>query len=164
MKNLMFLYLSILFLPSLTFGQNQPSVEKIPDFMRPTQVSVVEKDTLTRICFWFDKEHRQILNDQPLDYATLSYCKVFERKFTKTSRGYLDYESFIQTDKIYKLVAECFKTENPNQWLMKKYKNDSLISENKVRVTDISTGTSKTKKMGDPIPLVRQFMKTEIID
>lgn len=153
-----------MFSPLFLIGQTNSEIEKVPDFML-SSISIVKKDTLSRICFCFDKLDKQIYDDNLNNNENIEYCKVFEKKYNIKDRGYWIYELFVKKDTDSKIIAEYFKIDN-NNWLRKKYKNNVAISENKIKVTDSIIATSTSYKgsrvLKNSKPTFRQFMKTEI--
>ena len=168
MKRLKSTFIIILFSPLFLIGQTNSEIEKVPDFMRSSYVSLIKKDTIVRICFCFDKFDKQIYNDNFNNNENIKSCKVFERKFIKKERGYWAYEMFVKKNTIYKLISEYSKIDSTNNWLMKKYKNNVIISENKIKITDSIIAT-ESRTMGSNVlkkkkPIIRQYLKTEIVN
>ncbi|OGS71090.1 MAG: hypothetical protein A3F91_10270 [Flavobacteria bacterium RIFCSPLOWO2_12_FULL_35_11] len=166
MKKLKFTYNIFLIFPLFLFGQTESEIEKVPDFMI-SQISVVKKDTLQSICFCFDESDKQIYDENLNNLKNVKYCKVFEKKYIKGVGGYWIYEMFLDKDTVSKFVADYNNIDNAN-WLMKKYKNNVIISENKIKVTDSVVGTS-TMYMGSMVlkkkkSIIRHYLKTEIVD
>ena len=136
--------------------------------MSSPKVYLVKKDTLVSICYCFDKLDKQIFTDNYNNNENIQNCKVFERKFNKRELGYWDYSLFVKKGTIYKLISEYSKIDSTNNWLWKKYKNNVVISENEIKITDSIFATSKSYKGSNvnknSIPTIRQYMKTEIIN
>jgi len=167
MKRLKFTYIVILIFPIFSFGQSNTINEKVPDFMGARSVSIVEKDTIQKICFCFDQFNKQIYNWGYGNIEKIKSCQVFEKKYIRGSLSYWKYDLFLAKDKDSKKVAEYFNIDNVI-WLMKKYENDDIISENNIKVTDsvIDAATFSPRRIihRDTIPTYRQYMKTEIIN
>lgn len=168
MKRLKFTFTIILFSPLFLIGQTNSEIEKVPDFMLFSNLSIVKKDTLERICFCFDKLDKQIKNDNFNNNENIKYCKVFEKKYNRNNRSYWIYELFVKKDTAFKIIEEYSKIDSTNNWLMKKYKNNVIISENKIKITDSIIQTSKSYKGSriteNSIPIIRQYLKTEIVN
>ena len=164
MKRLNLTFILAVFFPLFLIGQTNSKIKKLPDFMLNGYLSIIEKDTLTRTCFCFDKFDKQIYSENFNNNENIKYCKVFEKKYTRISRNYWVYELFMKNDTISNIVAEYFKIDNTENWLMKKYKNNNVISENKIKLTDSIIATSKSYIGSNTEPNIRQIMKTEIIN
>ena len=168
MKRLKFTLTIILFFPLFLIGQTNSEIEKVPEFMLFSSISIVKKDTLERICFCFDKLDKQINSENFNNNENIKYCKVLEKKYIRNNRSYWIYELLVKKDTAFKIVAEYSKIDSTNHWLMKKYKNKVVISENKIKITDSIIATA-SRTMGSNVlknkkPIIRHYLKTEIIN
>jgi len=166
MKKIKFTYLILLIFPLFLFGQSDSEIIRIPDFMEFSSISYIKNDTITKTCFCFDKFDKQIYHSGIYNnIADIEYCRVFKNNYNK-ERSFWKYEQFIKaTDN--EVFAEYFNIDNAN-WLMKKYKNNLVISENNVKVTDEVTGLGSfygRRTPSEPFIITEfEVLKTEIVD
>lgn len=155
----------MLFFPLVSFGQTN---KKIPEFIQPSSIFIMKKDTLVRECFCFNKLDKPIFNPEFENIDIIKYCNVYEKKYYKNIRTYTEYDKVLKKDNNFKKIAEYFNMGNAN-WFMKTYKGDVLISENNIKVTDSIIGvlkiypSSNTIKGVEPSTILH-IMKTEIVD
>ena len=156
------LYTLLQLFSALALGQEEIKVYKLPDFMF-NYISL--RDSIHRPCFCFDYSEYPIEGVRIRNLDEIKYCKILEeKKFNGKSNW--KYDVFIKKFD-YEILAEYYNIDDKT-WIMKKYKNDTIISEEKIRVTDeiVQTATVKTWQFIDKIFIsaIHNYYKTEIID
>lgn len=169
MKTFISSLILVIFSSFILVGQTHSNIEKLPDFMLPTDVYIVKKDTFNRTCFCFNEFNQQIYNENLYNYKSIKYCKVFVKKYKRINKGFWNYELFIKKDTVSKIIAEYYKSDNADNWVLKKYDKNIVVSEHKIKITDTIVATSRIyteKPFGEnsESSILRQYMKTEIID
>lgn len=164
---------TLAFLDSINKNRSDKKVFKIKDPKIKDSITknaidegLIMPDSLTTSLFCFDKKDKQIIiNNHGIE--NIDCCKFLKHKKNEHNDGslksYWDYKAF-KENTLFEVFAE-FKKINDTIWLRRKFKNNEIISENKIKVTNTVTGSSTSYIKASPngnIKLIKnEILKTE---
>ncbi|MFI1745270.1 hypothetical protein [Thalassobellus sediminis] len=160
MKRIKIIHTIVLLFPLTLMAQSDTIIVEIPDFISYNYFH--KKDSILRSCFCFDNSDKQIIKVKE-KVKDIKNCKILEHKSLE-GKSYWSYDLYIKNVD-YQISLEYININSSN-WLMKKYNNNSLISEHNVKVTNeqIAIDSTYSRKFynEDFILKVYKVMKTKI--